>query len=209
MRTKSVSVSLILALVLLLVSFVMLPAVAVAGITPSVELVEIYYDDIECTSTWTYEVTFVGEHGLSHWVLGIPLCEPAPAVVSHSESVEFEWLGVGYDGSCGGFYGLKWETKDGYDLQSGTWAFSFTLDGQYKEGTGTLAMLKVGKDCNSVAVIPNANGYTGFICDTYPCNGSGTPEEPVPGINGWGAIATITLVAASATLLLRRKALAA
>ncbi|WP_353569973.1 hypothetical protein, partial [Candidatus Albibeggiatoa sp. nov. BB20] len=81
--------------------------------------------DIELVSqdgtTWTYSVSKVTGHGLSHWVLGLAEnCTVVSSSPSH-DGLQVDPSVVNLGGPS--FYGIKWNSSGG--------TFSFTLDQAY------------------------------------------------------------------------------
>lgn len=77
-------------------------------------------------TTWTYKVSHVKGHALSHWVLNMPLC------VGHVEAYSpLNGYEEGPDGSIKDqdVDGLKWNTDNGVGDEG--MIFSFTLDDEY------------------------------------------------------------------------------
>jgi hypothetical protein len=104
--------------------------------------------DIELISqdgkTWTYEVSYVEGHDLSHWVLGL-----AENCNVESASPSYDGIQVDPSVSVANFYGIKWNSSGG--------TFSFTLDQAY----GSTDLDVMVKAANGYGV---TSGLTGPDC---------------------------------------------
>jgi hypothetical protein len=151
-------------------------------------------------NTWTYHVEEISGKDLSHWSLGIGTC------LDHI--VEFSPPGaeIGADGSTDGFMGIKWNTPEAFS--SGE--FSFTLDGDYPEGT-VEALAKAGSTYATGDILgPVCACPTGAVSDVLlydvDANPAPSPVQRAAPVAAAGAAAT-TGLASIAWWLIRRKLL--
>lgn len=92
-----------------------------------VEYQERVYNSTENTTTFSYLVTVKGDPALSHFTVGLPLCDKEQAVVSYSPDYA---VSIGLDPTSG-VSGIKWDIG----LKPGeSRLYSFTLKGDIAAG---------------------------------------------------------------------------
>jgi hypothetical protein len=129
-----------------------IPSSDTSPITGTVELIDNQTSSYGITyvgqtgNTWTYEVSEIDGHDLSHWLLNINSC--LDKVVSSTPN----GAQMGVDGSTG-VPGIKWDVDSAFT--SGT--FSFTLNENYPSGEVD-ALAKAGTEFGTVKI-------RGPICD--------------------------------------------
>ncbi len=104
---------------------------------------------------WTYEVNKLEGQDLSYWMLDVGAC------LDHMLTSNPAATALGMDAATN-FTGIKWGVASGFSAG----LFSFSLDGDYAEGT-IAALAKVGADAASGSI-------AGPICDDNS-GGGGTP----------------------------------
>ncbi len=128
--------------------------------------------------TWTYRVTKLYGHDLSHWVLVFGACESR--VVSSSPA----GAEIGRDGSTG-YSGIKWNSEGG--------TFSFTLDANYPMAAEELTVVVkasnnyatgtiMGPDCSQPPVEPKGSIKAVKFHDE---NENGAWDEGEEYLSGW------------------------
>lgn len=131
------------------------------------------------TSTWTYEVSGAGPHGISHITIGI--CDDAGELVSTQDwDPDADSRGndpsTGFPANGSGLTGYKWEDREGF---IGT--YSFTLPGFSNDPGGAEAVIKAGQDHEHFASLDGPDCGPATPTDTPRV--TGTPiiaETPTP-----------------------------